>query len=120
MSLKDDSGLSVENMNLEDRIRVEISVGSLASLIAGWYFMNTSIDMNAIPSEVFIELSKRLVPFLDDWDYTNLTIEDWIKEKLVIAPMILFDDIEELKNSDIYFEYPNGNVILIIYGEVVT
>lgn len=119
MNLEDELGLLVENMNLEDRIRVEISVGSLASLIAGYYFMNTNIDVNAVPSEVFIELSRKLVPFLEDWDYTNLTIEDWIKEKLVIAPMILFDDLESIKDKDIYFEYPNGNVILIVYGEVI-
>ena len=107
-------------MNLDDRIRVEISVGSLASLIAGWYFMENNLDVNAVPSEVFIELAQRLVPFLDDWDYDKISIEDWIKHKVAIAPMVLFnqEDLEEVKNLGIYFEYPNGNVILVVSGVI--
>ena len=104
-------------MEVDDRIRIEISVGSLASLIAGWYFMYTNTDVHAVPSEVFIELAKRLVPFIED-----INIEDWIKESLMIAPMIMFteDELKEAKEYDIYFEYPNGNVILIVCGEVIT
>ena len=104
-------------MDVNDRIRIEISVGSLASLIAGWSFMYTNTDVHAVPSEVFIELAKRLVPFID-----KITIEVWIKDSLMIAPMIMFteEEINEVSGYDIYFEYPNGNVILIVCGEVIT
>ena len=104
-------------MDVDDRIRIEISVGSLASLIAGWYFMYTNTDVHAVPSEVFIELAKRLVPFID-----KIEIESWIKDSLMIAPLIMFseEEINEVSGYDIYFEYPNGNVILIVCGEVIT
>ena len=103
-------------MEVDDRIRIEISVGSLASLIAGWYFLYNNVNIQAIPSEVFIELAKKLVPFID-----SINIEDWIKESLMIAPMMMFtdEDLNVVSGYDIYFEYPNGNVILIVCGEVI-
>jgi len=101
-------------MGLDDKVNVEISIGSLASLIAGWYVMNANIDLNAIPSEVFIFTAQRLVPYLKDWDYERISLEDWINDSLIIIPKILVDD--DLKDSDIYFEYPNGNVILVVSG----
>lgn len=102
-------------MEVDDRIRIEISVGSLASLIAGWHFMNTGVDINAIPSDVFIELAKRLVPFVDE-----IRIEEWIKDSLIILPMPMLNDeeIKEMKDNTIYFEYPNGRVILIVTGDI--
>ena len=104
-------------MEIDDRIRIEISVGSLASLIAGWYFMYNNVDVHAVPSEVFIELAKRLVPFID-----KIEIESWIKDSLMIAPMVMFneEEINEVSGYDIFFEYPNGNVILVVCGEVIT
>ena len=103
-------------MEVDDRIRIEISVGSLASLIAGWYFMYTNTNVHAVPSEVFIELAKRLVPFID-----KINIEEWIKDSLMIAPMMMFteEDLNVVSGYDIYFEYPNGNVILVVCGEVM-
>lgn len=102
-------------MEVDDRIRIEISVGSLASLIAGWYFMDTGVDINAIPSDVFIELAKALVPFVD-----KIKIEEWIKDSLIILPMPMFNDeeIKEMKDNAIYFEYLNGRVILIVTGDI--
>ena len=104
-------------MEVDDRISINISVGSLASLIAGWYFLYNNVDIQAIPSEVFIELAKRLVPFID-----KIKIEDWIKESLMIAPMVMFneEEINEVSGYDIYFEYPNGSIILIVCGEVIS
>ena len=101
-------------MEIDDRITLEISIGSLASLIAGWYVMSSSVNINAIPSEVFIELAKKLVPYLKDWDYDKLTIEEWITNNLLIIPHILAEETD--KDSDIYFEYPNGNVLLVVCG----
>ena len=103
-------------VQVDDRININISVGSLASLIAGYYFMNTGVDVNAVPSEVFIALAKKLVPFID-----NMIIEEWVKDSLMIAPMIMFteEELKEVSGYDIFFEYPNGNVILVVCGEVI-
>lgn len=108
-------------MNMNDKISMEIEVGTLATLIAGLYCLNSVVDPVAIPTSVYIELCEKLVPFLDGWDYEKLSFEDWVKYNLIIAPKMMFsdEDVEAFKKNTIYFERDNGPVLLIATAEVV-
>ena len=104
-----------------DLIDIKIEIPTLASLIAGLYCLNTSIDPVAIPVSLYLELAEKLVPFLEKWDYSKISFEDWLKTSLIIAPKVLFSDseLEEYKQHGIYFERVNGNAILVCTAEMI-
>lgn len=107
-------------IQLNDLIGVKIEVSTLATLIAGLYCTLASVDPMAIPSSIYIELAEKLVPYLEEWDYDKLTLEQWVGTHLLIIPKVLCseEDIEELKKNKVYLERENGNAILIVTFEV--
>lgn len=107
-------------IQLNDLVGIKIEVSTLATLIAGLYCTMASVDPMAIPSSIYIELAEKLVPYLEEWDYDNLTFEQWVGANLLIIPKVLCseDDIEELKKNTVYLERENGNAILIVTFEV--
>lgn len=107
-------------IQLNDLVGIKIEVSTLATLIAGLYCTMASVDPMAIPSSIYIELAEKLVPYLEKWDYDNLTFEQWVGTHLLIIPKVLCseDDIEELKKNKVYLERENGNAILIVTFEV--
>ena len=107
-------------IQLNDLVGIKIEVSTLATLIAGLYCTMASVDPMAIPSSIYIELAEKLVPYLEKWDYDELTFEQWVGANLLIIPKVLCseDDIEELKNNTVYLERENGNAILIVTFEV--
>ena len=100
---------------------INLEEGSLASLIAGLYTLYAVVDVNAIPPQLFIEVAKQVAKYLDEWDYSALSFEDWIKYNLLIYPKEVFtpDEIEAYKENTIYVEMELGNVTLIATGEVI-
>ena len=96
-------------------IDIKIEVPTLASLIAGLYCLNASVDPVAIPVSLYLELAEKLLPYLETWDYSKISFEDWLRTSLLIAPKIVFgeEDLKEFQSNEIYFERENGNVILI-------
>ena len=107
-------------IQLNDLVGIKIEVSTLATLIAGLYCTMASVDPMAIPSSIYIELAEKLVPYLEKWDYDNLTFEQWVGANLLIIPKVLCseDDIEKLKKNTVYLERENGNAILIVTFEV--
>lgn len=108
-------------MNLNDKISVELSIGTLAVLISGLYIANTGINIEAVPSSLFIEIAEQIAPYLSKWDYDNISFEDWINYNLLIIPKQLCsdDELESFKNNDFYIERRLGNVTLIATGEMI-
>lgn len=101
-------------------VKVDLSIPTLAVLISGLYCAEHNVDAMAIPSSVWIAIAEKLEWFLDDWDYEVISFEDWVYTHLVILPKILLEEgeIEEMQKTTLYWEYPNGNMILIISMDI--
>ena len=101
-------------------VKVELNTSTLAVLIAGLYCTYNSVESIAIPESVFMSIAEKLEYFLPEWDYNIISFEEWIKTCLLILPKIMIDeaDIEEMQSSTLYWEYPNGNVILVISMDI--
>ena len=108
-------------MNINDKVQIEVDVGTLATLIAGLYVSYSAIDVNAIPSSLFIEIAERVAEYLPSWDYEKISFEDWIKYNLLIMPTAMFDgrELAEMEENDIFIERRLGNVTLIATAEMV-
>ena len=105
-----------EQIALNDSIGIEISIGTLSSLIAGLYCTCNAVDPIAIPTSIYIEIAEKLVPFLKEWDYSLTSFEEWVDSSLLIIPKVMCsdDDIEEFKQNTVYFERTNGNMIMVV------
>lgn len=108
-------------ISLNDRVSLEIEVGTLATLLVGLYCTASFVDPMAIPTSIYIELCEKLVPYLTEWDYEKMTFEHWVQHCLLIIPkaMCSDEDIKEFQDNDIYFERANGNAILIVTAEMI-
>lgn len=106
---------------LEDKVNIKIEIGTLATLLAGLYCTYAVVDPIAIPTSLYIELCEKLIPYLKDWNYESISFEDWVAKSLIIAPRELFtdDEIESMKQNDIYIERMNGNAMLIASAEMI-
>ena len=106
---------------MDDVIAIKLELSTLATLIAGLYCLYAVVDPVAIPQSVYVELCEKLQPYLENWNYSELSFEDWVKYNLIIAPIELFtkEEIEEFKRNEIYFERHNGNIILVATAKVV-
>lgn len=102
-------------IDLNQKIVVELNIVSLGTLIAGMYTTFSEVSLFAIPTELFFEIADALIPFLQKWDYTKLSLEDWIKEDLLIYPREMFSEVgyKEMQSNDIFLERRYGNVTLI-------
>lgn len=101
-------------------VKVDLDTNTLAVLVSGLYCVNSNVDAIAIPESVWIAIAEKLEYFLPDWDYEAISFEDWIKNCLFIVPKVLLsdEDIEDMISSTLYWEYPNGNMILSISMDI--
>lgn len=107
-------------MDLNEQISICLEVSTIATLIAGLYCMYSGTDSMAIPTSVYIEIAEKLIPYLEKWDYSKLSFEEWIKSSLLIIPKVMVEEnIEEFKKNDWYWERDNGNIVLVITAEMV-
>ena len=97
-------------------INLRVEETTLAIIIAGLYTAYASVNIYAIPYDVYLVIAKELIPYLENWNYDVITFEQWIEHNLLIYPKEAFtkDELNSVKDNDIYLEYPAGNVILII------
>ena len=107
-------------MNIEDKVNVEIEVGTLAVLISGLYITYTGISIEAIPTSLFMEVAERVAEYLPNWDYSVMTFEEWIANNLMIYPAMLFseEELKEYESNAIFIKRQLGNVELIATAEV--
>lgn len=99
---------------------VDMSIHTLATLIAGLYCADNNVDSMAIPYSIWIAIAEKLEYFLPEWDYENITFEQFIKNCVLIYPkqMIPEAELEDMQKNTLYWEYPNGNVILAISMDI--
>lgn len=103
-------------------VMVDLNSNTLAVLISGLYCVANDVDALAIPQSVWVAIGEKLEYFLGNelWDFEVISFEDWISKCLLILPKVLLteDDIEEMKKTTLYWEYPNGNMILVISMDI--
>ena len=101
-------------------VNLKIEETTLAIIIAGLYTAYASVNVYAVPYDVYLVIAKELVPYLENWNYELITFEQWIEHNLLIYPKQAFTDKElsSAKDNDIYLEYPAGNVILVMTASI--
>lgn len=102
-------------------IDVKLTTESFASILSGVYVMTHEVDGLAIPAAVWMNLATQLSAYIPNWQYEIQTIESWVSTSLLITPLeiLTVEDMRKMKDYNIYFEFPNGNVTLIIAGDIV-
>lgn len=97
-------------------MKIELDESTIAVLLAGLYTVNTGVNPIAIPESLWLDIVKILSPYFETWDYKKLSFEDFVKYNILIIPKQLCseEDIDYYKQNTVYYEYPNGNVILIV------
>ena len=107
-------------MSINDKVPIEIEIGTLSILIAGLYTGHTGVNIHAIPSSLYIEVAEKVSEYLSSWDYNKISFEDWIRYNLIIAPKELFNEVElnEYQGDDIYIERRIGNATLIATARI--
>ena len=101
-------------------MKVDLDVTTLAVLVSGLYCVESNIDAMAVPQSVWIAIAEKLEYFLPNWNYDAMSFEDWIKNCLMIVPKILLteDEIADMEENTLYWEFPNGNIILSISMDI--
>lgn len=101
-------------------VKVELHTTTLAVLVSGLYCSSHNIDAMAIPQSVWIAVAEKLEYFLPDWNYSIISFEEWVDTHLMIIPKVLLtdEDVEEMQKTTLYWEYPNGNMILVISMDI--
>jgi len=99
-------------------VKIELETSTLAVLIAGLYSVRYNVNAMAIPESVYLQVAEKLEHFLENnlWDFKKLSFEDWVNTCLWIYPKPLISDAEldDMKKTTLYWEVPNGNVILVV------
>ena len=97
-------------------MKIELDESTIAVLLAGLYTVNTGVNPIAIPESLWLDIVKILSPYLETWDYKKMSFEEFVRQNLLIIPKQLCteEDIDYYKQNTVYFEYPNGNVILVV------
>ena len=97
-------------------MKIELDESTIAVLLAGLYTVNTGVNPIAIPESLWLDIVKILSPYLETWDYKKMSFEEFVRQNLLIVPKQLCteEDIDYYKQNTVYFEYPNGNVVLMV------
>lgn len=97
-------------------MKIELDESTIAVLLAGLYTVNTGVNPIAIPESLWLDIVKILSPYLETWDYKKMSFEEFVRQNLLIVPKQLCteEDIDYYKQNTVYFEYPNGNVVLVV------
>lgn len=101
-------------------VLIELETSTLAVLIAGLYCTDNGVDSQAIPQSVWFSVAEKLEFFIPLWDFNKLSFEDWVATSLFIYPTELIDETtkKDMVSNTIYWEMPNGNVLLSISMDI--
>lgn len=101
-------------------VSVELETSTLSVLIAGLYTVTHNVDALAIPESVYLQVAEKLEYFMPTWDYSKISFEQWIATHLLIYPKPMIDEneIKDLMENTLYWEYPNGNILLVISMDI--
>lgn len=97
-------------------VNIELETDTLAPLIAGLYCIDMDLDAIGVSKSIWFEVAEKLKPYLEKWDYSKISFEDWIKYCLIIYPLeaMKADDIESLQENTLCWTSDNGNATLFI------
>lgn len=107
-------------MSLNEKIPIQIELGTLATLVAGLYCTYSGVNPMAVPESLWIEIAEKLAHYLENWNYDESSFEEFIQYNLLIVPKVLCteEELEQYKSNSEYFERNNGNAILVVTFEV--
>lgn len=103
-------------------MKLELETSTLAVLIAGLYSIQYNVNAIAIPESIYLQVAEKLEYFMQDkiWDSDKIGFEEWVNTHLLIYPKALLSDEEiiDLQSSTLYWEVPNGNVVLSVSMDI--
>lgn len=102
-------------------VTIKIKDESFSSILAGLYVTYHNANLYAIPNYVWLMLGNALTPYMDNWRYDVQSLEDWIANYLLITAkeVCTVDELKQFKKNTIYLEALNGNMALIITGDII-
>lgn len=102
-------------------VTVTMRKDTFSTLLAGLYVTFHNADAYSIPSYAWLMLSESLAPYLDGWQYDVQSLEDWIANYLLITAKEICtpEELQEFQKNTIYLELMNGNMTLIITGDIL-
>lgn len=100
--------------------KIELETTTLSVLIAGIYCSLHDVNSIAVPESVWLSVAEKLEVFMPNWDFTKISFEQWIHNCLLIYPKPMLDeeDIKYMEENTLYWEVPNGNIILSISMDI--
>lgn len=105
-----------------NKVMVQVNMDTFTVLLAGMYSHYAQTRIEGIPLSLFFELAEKLYPYMSQWDYERISLEEWVKTMLLILPKVMIpeEDLNYMKtNNEIYMERWNGNVKLVCSAPVV-
>lgn len=101
-------------------VKVDLKTDTLAVLIGGLYCIYHNINSIAVPENVYVSIAEKLELFLPNWNYDNISFEEWVEKCLTIIPkdIVTEDDLKYLQENTLYYEMNNGGVILVVSMDI--
>lgn len=102
-------------------VTVKIDDSTFSTLLAGLYVTYHEAEPYAIPSYIWLMLAGKLAEYMPNWRYDVQSLEDWIANYLIITAKEVCtpEEITEFKKNTIYMEALNGNMSLIVTGDII-
>ena len=102
-------------------VTVKMEDSTFSTLLAGLYVTYHDAEPYAIPSYIWLMLANKLNEYMDNWRYDVQSLEDWISNYLIITAkeVCTHEELEEFRKNTIYMESMNGNMTLIITGDII-
>lgn len=102
-------------------VTVTMRKDTFSTLLAGLYVTFHDADAYAVPAYAWLMLSEALAPYLNNWKYDVQSLEDWISNYLLVTAKEICtpEELKEFQKNTIYLELMNGNMTLIITGDIL-
>ena len=102
-------------------VTIRLRDESFSSLLAGLYVTYRDADLYSIPNYAWLMLGNALTPYMENWKYEVQSLEDWIANYLIITAKEVCtpEELKEFRKNTIYLEALNGNMTLIITGDII-
>lgn len=102
-------------------IEIKMYEDTFSTLLAGLWVTYHDADIYVIPTYFWLMLAYAIKPHLKEWRYDIQSLEDWIKNYLIITAKEVCtpEDIEKFQENSIYIEAVTGNVTLIATGDII-
>ena len=102
-------------------VTITMRKDTFSTLLAGLYVTFHDANVYTIPAYAWMMLSESLAPYLERWKYEVMSLEDWMGSSLLITAKEICTpkEIQEFQKNTIYLELMNGNMTLLITGDIL-